>query len=134
MYFGPAPTAPEGTEMTDMTMWAIRPQSLYDAIKEISVLHIPIFITENGICDAKDDRREKWIIGYSNALQKAIQDGYNVQAYCYWSLLDNFEWNMGHNKKFGLYAVDTLSADPYKKERRLREGAKAYRDYVKVSK
>ncbi len=133
MTFGPAPECYAHEEQTDMAMWAIRPHTLYRAIKEMSALQVPIIITENGICDAKDDRREKWIVGYSNAVMKAIEDGYDVQGYCYWSLLDNFEWNMGHDKKFGLYAVDTLSDNPADKERVLRKGAYAYRDYVKIS-
>ncbi len=133
MTFGPAPECHDGEEITDMAMWAIRPQSIYHAIKEMSELRLPIIITENGICDGQDTRREKWIVGYSNAVKKAIDEGYDIRGYCYWSLLDNFEWNMGHNKKFGLYAVDTLSDDPTKKERVLRPGAYAYRDYVKVA-
>ena len=130
MSFGPAPTCDEGEQMTDMAMWAIRPHSLYRAIAEVSELGLPIIITENGICDARDDRREAWIVGYSNAVKQALDDGYDVRGYCYWSLLDNFEWNMGHNKKFGLYAVDTLSDNPAEKARTLRTGAYAYRDYV----
>jgi beta-glucosidase len=133
MLFGPWPVCEEGEEMTDMAVWAIRPQSMYEAIKEISKLRAPIIITENGICDAKDDRREKWIVGYANAVAQAIAEGYDVRGYCYWSLLDNFEWNMGHNKKFGLYEVDTISNDPALKTRTLRKGSQAYRDYVKVA-
>jgi beta-glucosidase len=133
MFFGPGPACHEGEEMSDMIMWAIRPQAMYRAIQEISALKVPIIITENGICDAKDDRREKWIVGYNNAVKKAIDDGYDVRGYCYWSLLDNYEWNMGYSKKFGLYAVDTVSDDPTKKERTLRAGAEAYRDYVRVA-
>jgi beta-glucosidase len=131
--FGPAPECENGEEMTDMIVWAVRPQSMYNAIKEISALNVPIIITENGICDAQDDKREKWIVGYNNAIAQAIADGYDVRGYCYWSLLDNFEWNMGHNKKFGLYEVDTLSNDPVCKKRTLRKGSEAYRDYVHVA-
>ncbi len=131
--FAPWPTCEPGEIMTDMDVWPIRPQSLYEAIKAISVLKVPIIITENGIPDAKDDRRERWIIGYTDALKKAIEDGYDVRGYYYWSLLDNYEWNMGHDKKFGLYAVDTASADPAAKTRRLRDGAKAFRDYFLVN-
>jgi beta-glucosidase len=130
--FGPAPECEYGELMTDMICWAVRPQSMYNAIKEVSSLGVPIIITENGICDAKDDRREKWIVGYSNAIAQAIADNYDVRGYCYWSLLDNFEWNIGHNKKFGLYAVDTLSDNLSHKNRTLRKGSEAYRDYVKV--
>ncbi len=127
----PAPTAEKGETMTDM-VWAIRPHSMYEGIKEVSKLGVPIMITENGIPDAKDDRRAQWIIGYSNALKKAIDEGYDVRGYYYWSLFDNYEWNMGHDKKFGLYEVDTLSDDPTKKTRTLREGAKPFRDYLKL--
>lgn len=131
--FGPNPEGESGEQMTDMICWAVRPQSIYAAIKETSSLNVPIIITENGICDALDDRREQWIVGYNNAVAQAIADGYDVRGYCYWSLLDNFEWNMGHTKKFGLYAVDTLSDNPACKTRTLRKGAQVYRDYVKVA-
>ncbi len=127
----PDPKGEKGETMTDM-VWAIRPHSLYKALKEVATLGVPIIITENGIPDAKDDRREKWIIGYMNAVKKAMDEGEDVRGFYYWSLLDNFEWNMGHNKKFGLYEVDTLSNDPKKKVRRLRKGAEVYRDYVMV--
>lgn len=129
--FGPTPTCYPKEQMTDMTSWAIRPQSMYCAIQDMASLHVPI-ITENGICDAQDDRRDAWIIGYSNAVKQAIDDGYDIRGYCYWFLLDNYEWNIGHNKKFGLYAVDTLSNNPADKERILRKGAESYRDYVHV--
>jgi beta-glucosidase len=132
MFFGPGPACPKGDTPTDMTMWAMRPQSIYAAIQEMATLNVPIIITENGICDAKDDRRGAWIVGYSNAIKQALDDGYDVRGYCYWSFLDNYEWNMGHNKKFGLYAVDTLSDDPAQKARILRKGSELYRDYVHV--
>jgi hypothetical protein len=40
---------------------------------------------------------------------------------------------MGHDKKFGLYAVDTASSDPAQKTRYLRKGAAVFRDQVKVA-
>lgn len=125
------PTSIEGRPMTDMQypMW---PEALYEAIHEISVLGKPIYITENGISDAQDQHRENWIIGYTNAAHKARKEGIDLAGFYYWSLVDNFEWNMGHVKKFGLYEVDTLTRDPRKKERRLRKGSHAYRDYVKI--
>jgi len=136
VYLGPAPETKDDTEvMTDMINWAIRPEDMYNTICEMgAALKVPVLITENGISDAKDDRRERWIIGYTNAVEKAINDGCKIIGYCYWSLLDNYEWNMGHSKKFGLYEVDTLSDDPTKKNRILRKGSHVYRDYVKVNK
>jgi beta-glucosidase len=131
--FGPEPVCNDDEVMTDMICWAIRPQSFYNAIKEVSALNKPIIVTENGICDARDDRREAWIVSYNNALMQALEDGYDVRGYCYWTLYDNFEWNMGFAKKFGLYAVDTLNSDPTQKGRILRKGSEAYRDYVRVA-
>ncbi len=128
----PQPAPAKGRPMTDMD-YCTWPEALYEALHEMNQLGKPIYITENGIPDAKDDRREKWIIGYANAAYKALQEGVNLIGFYYWSLVDNFEWNMGHTKKFGLYEVNTLSQDPAKKGRRLRKGGEAYRDYVHVA-
>ncbi|OHD27254.1 MAG: hypothetical protein A2086_02835 [Spirochaetes bacterium GWD1_27_9] len=67
---------------------------------------LPIYITENGIDDFYDKKRIKFI--YENILQikKLIDDGIDVRKYCYWSLMDDFEWFDGYSKKFGLIDVD----------------------------
>jgi len=114
---------------TDMP-YCIYAEGLYRAIKDVSeritgMQGIPIYITENGIADAKDDRRELFIKRYLYALYRAVQDGYDVRGYFYWSLLDNFEWSEGYTQKFGLYEVNMMTG-----ERRLRDGARAYLDII----
>ena len=91
--------------MTDMP-YTIYGEGLYRAIEYISVLNIPIIITENGIADAEDNRRELYILYYLYAMSLAIEDGYNVVGYFYWSLMDNFEWTFGYDMKFGPYSVN----------------------------
>lgn len=110
--------------VTDMP-YAIYEQGLYDAIKEVSSLKVPIYITENGIADAKDDRRSLFIERYIGSLQKAIMDGYDVRGYFYWTLMDNFEWDEGREMKFGLYAVDE-----HTKKRTLRTGSLALKKMI----
>lgn len=107
--------------MTDMP-YAIYAEGFYEALLECSQFGKPIYVTENGIADAKDDRRELFIQRYLYALSKAIEDGADVRGYFYWTLIDNFEWAEGFSKKFGLYEWDCIT-----QKRTLREGGKAYR-------
>lgn len=111
--------------MTDMP-YALYAEGLYNAIQDLSSLNLPIYITENGIADKLDDRRELFIQQYIYAISQAIKDGYDVRGYFYWSLLDNFEWNMGYEQKFGLYDVNLET-----QKRTLRKGAKYYKKIIK---
>jgi beta-glucosidase len=120
--------AVEGEEMTDMP-YTIYTEGIYRAIRDVSTLKKPIIITENGIADAKDDRRGKYIKQNLYAVSKAIKDGYDVRGYYYWSLMDNFEWAEGYTQKFGLYEVDLQT-----QERKLREGSKAFIEIINQNK
>lgn len=106
--------------MTDMP-YAHYPQGIYESIKEFSCLGVPIYITENGVADRDDSHREQFIKRYLYALHKALEDGFDVRGYYYWSLMDNFEWDEGFEMKFGLYEVDFET-----QKRTLRQGAKYY--------
>ena len=114
---------PKDTQ-TDMP-YAIYPEGFFRAVKTISKLNVPIIITENGIADDKDDRRNLFIKRYLYALYKSIMDGYDIRGYFYWSLMDNFEWSEGYMMKFGLYEVDFTT-----QERKLRSGSRAFTTIV----
>ena len=109
---------------TDMP-YAIYPEGFYKAVKTIAKLNVPIIITENGIADDKDDRRSLFIKRYLYALFKTIEEGYDIQGYFYWSLMDNFEWAEGYMMKFGLYDVDFNT-----QKRTLRSGSQSFVDIV----
>jgi beta-glucosidase len=117
-----------GEVKTDMD-YASYPEGFYRAIKTVSQFGLPIIITENGIADAKDDRRELFINQYLYVVSKAISEGYNIRGYYYWSLTDNFEWSFGYDMKFGLYAVDWPT-----QMRMLRKGSKRYQQIIQSSK
>lgn len=118
-------TFPNDAVMTDMA-YTIYPEGFYRALKSVQQLGVPIYVTENGIADAKDDRRGLFLSRYLYALHRAMQEGAPVRGYFYWSLMDNFEWAEGYDMKFGLYEVDFNT-----QERKLREGAKAFMKAVK---
>lgn len=91
---------------------------LYQVAMEAKRWKLPIYITENGLPDEKDDRRQKFIIDSLSQLSRTIQDGADLRGYFHWSLIDNFEWASGYSMKFGLHTIDRKprkSAGIYKK-------------------
>jgi beta-glucosidase len=110
---------------TDMG-WEIYPSGLYRCLKFISGYTAkPIYITENGIADDSDTKRAKFIEDHLLVMNKAMADGINVKGYFYWSLMDNFEWAYGFEKRFGLYHVDYAT-----QKRTLREGSRKYLEMI----
>lgn len=101
--------------------WEYYPESLYHTLIELKPYGKPIYVTENGIADATDALRQKFIPAALSAMERAIADGANVRGYFYWSLLDNFEWDKGYWLKFGLVAVDRDT-----QVRTVRESARQY--------
>jgi beta-glucosidase len=67
---------------------------------------LPIFITEHGSASADENFREHDLWQNLAALHRSIRSGVEVRGFFYWSLLDNFEWQFGYTKKFGLLAVN----------------------------
>lgn len=90
---------------TDMG-WGIHPDGLERVLLNLKKHNKPIYITENGLADAKDKKREKFIKDHLFYIHKAMDKGVDVRGYLYWSLLDNFEWTEGFSPRFGLVEVD----------------------------
>lgn len=76
----------------------------------------PILITENGVCTSNDKERVEFIDRALAGVHQCIEEGINVIGYMHWSLLDNFEWQLGYKPKFGLIAVDRTTQTRYPKE------------------
>ncbi|KAL6750477.1 glycoside hydrolase superfamily [Haematococcus lacustris] len=114
------PSHMPGEVMTDMS-YPLSPETLYQAIKRSSAYGIPMYVTENGIADNKDDRRAAWIHGYFQQALRAVAEGYDVRGFFYYTLMDNFEWATGYTMKFGLFSWEPDGS----KDRVLKEGAKA---------
>lgn len=111
--------------VTDMG-WEIYPKGIYHVLKELKRYKKPIYITENGLADADDSRREKFIKEHLQWVHKSIEGGVDVRGYFYWSLLDNFEWDKGYWPRFGLVEVNFET-----QERKIRPSAYKYAEICK---
>ena len=78
----------------------------------------PIIVTENGIADAADTQRSTYIREHVGAAFEAKRLGVDLRGFCYWSLLDNFEWHEGFWPRFGLVEIDYAT-----QQRTLRQSA-----------
>jgi beta-glucosidase len=94
----------------------IGPEVIYWAVRTVSDLWKPpaIYITENG-CSANDvpdagriddTDRVMFLRNYLTHLHRAVAGHYPVKGYFLWSLLDNYEWADGYQKRFGIHYVD----------------------------
>ncbi len=103
--------------------WELFPEGLRDIINDTAKYGLPMYITENGIADAHDILRPKYLVSHIEAMLKAINDDKrDVRGYFHWALTDNYEWAEGFSKRFGLVAVDLET-----KERKPRESADIFK-------
>ena len=105
--------------------WEIFPDGLHHFLTRMArdyVGDLPLYVTENGMAwpdvvengAVYDPQRVAFIHDHLQATHRAIADGANVKGFFYWSLLDNFEWALGYEKRFGIVHVDfeTLKRTP----------------------
>lgn len=111
----------------------VGPECIYWAVRNVCELWHPqaVFITENGCSSddvvtasgtVNDTDRIMYLRNNLMHLHRAASEGFPVKGYFLWSLLDNFEWDDGYSKRFGIHYVDfatqkripKLSADWYR--------------------
>jgi beta-glucosidase len=130
----PPRTAPGELGFTDMG-WEIYPQGLTELLLKLKGEYElpPIYITENGMAapdrldqgGVADPVRIRFVQQHLAALKAAIDQGVDVRGYFLWSLMDNFEWNSGYAKRFGIVYVDYAT-----QQRTPKASALWYRDFV----
>ncbi len=121
-----------------MMDWVIQPKVMYWATKFLYERYrLPILITENGMAnidfvmrDGKvhDPQRTDYIETYLKELKRAADEGIPVIGYQYWSIMDNFEWAEGYDKRFGLVYVDYNTL-----KRTIKDSAYVYRDIIRTN-
>ena len=110
-----------GADMSDNNYGEIYPQGLFAVIKRAAAFGRPIYITENGLPDADDDQRPRFILAHLHQMWAALQFNTPIMGYYHWSLIDNFEWERGWVERFGL-----IEMDPRTQERSLRRSGELY--------
>jgi beta-glucosidase len=106
---------PDGAKATAMG-WEVYPEGLYEQLQDLKANYgnPSVYITENGAAFADsmqaegvfDSARIDYLTAHLEQVHRAIQAGSKVRGYFVWSLLDNFEWHEGYQKRFGLVYMD----------------------------
>ena len=115
--------------------WPIEPAGLTEILLRVSTDYpgVPLIVTENGAAfddEVHGDRvadidRIRFLDGHLRAAHAALAQGVDLRGYLVWSLLDNFEWAEGYQKRFGIVFVD------YASQRRIpKDSAWWYRDVI----
>lgn len=125
-----------GNEVTEMG-WEVYPQGLTELLcrlhRDYPVKRLRV--TENGAAfkdelregEVRDARRQAYLRDHIQATWEARDQGVPVDAYFAWSLLDNFEWASGYEKRFGLVHVDYAT-----QKRTPKQSARWYQQFLKV--
>lgn len=116
--------------------WSIQPDGLTEILERIAVEYpaVPLMVCENGaafhdtVRDGRvaDSDRIAYLDGHIRAAHAALRRGVDLRGYLVWSLLDNFEWAWGYDKRFGIVHVDYTS-----QQRLLKDSARWYRGIIR---
>jgi len=109
---------------TDINIFSVYPEGLYEAIKQVAEhiakpLAIPIYITQNGITTTDASTQDLFLKRHLYALAKAIDDGFDVRGYFYWTFMDCYSWG-AYKIKMGLLT----------QEREDKEGTQYFIDVI----
>jgi beta-glucosidase len=127
-----------GSEYTAMG-WEVYPPGLYTTLKRVHERYgVPaLYVTENGAAfddvltpDGKvhDERRTAYLHDHFVVAQRAIAEGVPLKGYFVWSLMDNFEWALGYEKRFGIVYVDYQTGTRY-----LKDSARFYQQVIRAN-
>jgi len=124
---GPLETHDAPLTQMGYEVWPEALEAVIRRVHDYTAGRLPMIVTENGIGTDDDDIRIDYVTRALRGVHACLDDGIDVRGYCYWSLLDNFEWDDGFGKTFGLVAVDreTFTRTP-------KPSARWYADVARV--
>ena len=126
------------SEYTEMG-WEVYPNGLREMLVRVHEEYRPqaIYITENGAAFddpepqngvVEDPRRVAYLESHFEAARQALEQGVPLKGYFVWSLMDNFEWDRGYSKRFGIIYVNYETL-----ERTFKRSALFYKDTIRAT-
>jgi beta-glucosidase len=117
--------------------WEVNPEALYLLLRRVHREYgQPVmYVTESGTPSGEevrpdgmvaDPQRLDYLKRHFAAAWHAIQEGVKLRGYFVWSLMDNFEWNSGYTKRFGLAYVDFAT-----QKRTIKESGRWYAETIR---
>jgi len=108
MHFGPEGVAPDDPAVPQTLLgteyW---PQAVAHCVRRTAAFTgLPVLVTESGIATDDDAERIAYLDEVLRGVHGCVEEGVDVRGFFVWSLLDNFEWNLGYGPTLGLHAVD----------------------------
>jgi beta-glucosidase/6-phospho-beta-glucosidase/beta-galactosidase len=87
--------------------WDMFPEGISIMLEELGGYNLPIIITENGFAESNDRNRAPYLLAHLQQIRISMERDVKVIGYCYWSFVDNFEWQAGYEpaSRFGLFTV-----------------------------
>jgi len=121
-FFGRS-TYPPRADLSPSGFIANAPDGFWRSLVWARGFRLPIVVTENGVEDAGDALRPRYLAAHLRQLWRAANLNWQVEGYFHWTLVDNFEWERGWTQRFGLWELD-----PQTQARRKRPSADFYAD------
>jgi beta-glucosidase len=118
----------EDALLSETGFLASDPAGFREALRWANDFDLPIYVTENGCDDSKDDFRRRYLLEHLHAMWHVVNMNVPIKGYFHWSLLDNFEWERGWSQRFGLWAFD-----PQTQVRTKRKSADLYAEICRTN-
>jgi beta-glucosidase len=114
------------------------PQAIYWAPRMCHEVygHASVYITENGCGyneeplvegEVQDLHRRDYLRNHLREVHRAIADGVPIDGYFLWSFIDNYEWEDGYQRRFGIVHCDYQTL-----ERTPKLSARYYADVIRT--
>jgi len=104
-----------GAELSTTGFIANEPLGMFEALKWGLNYRVPMYVTENGVEDADDHLRPRYLAEHIHQMWRAVNFNWPIKGYFHWSLIDNFEWERGWTQRFGLWELDVETQARHKR-------------------